>query len=264
MLKSKTSPATTVKRTPTKATGGVASNHQAVAAAEMSRVVSALKSGDHDGRIDATKFQGVEREMMESFGEVVEMFRQESAKSGDAKVRVTRVADRVGQLRDLCITNLGKAAEAMAQGDMKFEIVTGTPSFDVNGSDEVSQLEQSINDIITQTKATVASFMRGRETVLQVTEETKTLATAAQNGDIDHRATSSKFNGDFKELVEGVNNVLDVVGKRVTNVADRVEQLRGLCITNLGKATEAMAQGDMKFEIITGTPSFEVDSSTLR
>ena len=44
---------------------------------------------------------------------------------------------------------LGKAAEAMKNGDLKFEIVTGTPSFDVKSDDEIGKLEASINGIIT-------------------------------------------------------------------------------------------------------------------
>lgn len=49
-----------------------------------------------------------------------------------------------------------------------------------------------------------------------------------------------------------VHGVLSAYG-RIELVAERVNKLQSLCITNLGIATEEMAKGNLTFEIITGT-----------
>lgn len=174
---------------------------------------------------------------------------------------VSIVADRVAQLKGLCITNLGKAMDALSHGDLKFEIMTGTPEFDVKGNDEISALQESINGIIQQTKNTVAAFEKSRVLMLGLIDETTELTKAAANGKLETRADGNKFDGSFKELLTGINTLLDTIVDRITVVSQRVEQLRGLCVTNLGRATDAMANGDLKFEIVTGTEFLDTNSN---
>lgn len=177
--------------------------------------------------------------------------------------RLARVCERVEQLRSLCITNLGRGTEAMMNGDLRFEIVNGTPLFDVNSTDEVGALETSINGIIKQTQATITSFEKGRTAVLNLVSETGKLTDAVRDGNANARAEAAKYPGAYGELLQGVNGLLETINVRVKHVAERVEQLRGLCVTNLGRANEAMSAGDLRFEIITGTPLFNVTSKDV-
>ncbi|HYE73897.1 MAG TPA: methyl-accepting chemotaxis protein, partial [Blastocatellia bacterium] len=177
--------------------------------------------------------------------------------------RVKNVADRVEQLRGLCITNLGRGIDAMAAGDLRYEIETGTPLFEINSSDEVAALETSINGIIKQTQSTVASFEKGRTAVFNLVGETGKLTDAVRNGNANARAEADKYQGVYGELLQGVNGLLETINIRVKHVAERVEQLRNLCITNLGRANDAMAAGDLRYEIITGTPFFNVNSKDV-
>jgi methyl-accepting chemotaxis protein len=49
------------------------------------------------------------------------------------------------------------------------------------------------------------------------------------------------------------------IAKPIKLVADRGEQLRSLCITNMGKGLQALEKGDTKYVVETGTPFLELD-----
>ncbi len=232
-------------------------------AKEVARVIQAARDGNYAERGDASRYQGATRELVVGLHEMLDMLAAERERSAETDLRVERVANRVEQLRGLCVTNLGAAARAMSEGDLRYEILTGTPSFDDPADDGVGRLEASINGIIDQTKGTVAAFEHSRASVLRLIEETQELVGAAKNGKLYVRAEASAFAGSYGELLVGINSLLDAVGTRAKSVAERVEQLRGLCITNLGKGTEAMAKGDMTFVIETGTPFFDVTSDDV-
>ena len=210
---------------------------------EYKNLTSEAKKGNVSIRGDLSKFKG-------SYGELI------GGVNGllDTVVgRITVVSERVEKLRGLCVTNLGKASEALAVGDLEFEIVTGTELLNDPSRDEIGELARSVDGIINQTKSTVASFEKSRHTLLKVIEEYKSITTQAKNGNIAVRGDATKLHGSYSDLMIGVNGLLETVGERIKVVSERVEKLRGLCITNLGRATKAMAAGDLKYDIITGT-----------
>lgn len=259
-------PTTTKKKTqktPARRPAAKPATTSASLAKEVARVIQAARDGNYAERGDASRYQGATRELVVGLHEMLDMLAAERARTAETETRVERVADRVEQLRGLCVTNLGAAARAMSQGDLRYEILTGTPSFDDPADDGVGRLESSINGIIDQTKGTVAAFEHSRASVLQLIERTKELVDAAKSGKLYVRAEATAFEGSYGELLLGINSLLDAVGARAKSVAERVEQLRGLCITNLGKGTEAMAKGDMTFVIETGTPFFDVTSDDV-
>ncbi|MFN7945229.1 MAG: methyl-accepting chemotaxis protein [Blastocatellia bacterium] len=229
-------------------------------AAEISRLIAAVRAGSLNERAQSELFTGCDQEVINGFNELVGLLQHEHQQAQRTQSRITRIADRVEQLRSLCISNLGQATDAMAHGNLKFEIVTGTPCFEVDSDDAIGRLETGVNGIIRQTQQTVASFEQGRASVLSLIHETSVLAQAARQGRLGARAEAARFEGAYGEALSGINELLDVVTTRVRHVAERVEQLRGLCVTNLGKAAEAMRRGDLRHDIITGTPLFRVDS----
>ncbi len=217
---------------------------------EMQQITAAATNGNINERGNVGKFEGDFAGMIGGTNNLLD------AVAG----RVRTVSERVEKLKSLCVTNLGKANEALANGDLKYEIITGTEFLNDSSPDELGKLARSVDGIITQTQGSVAAFERGRKVILSLTEETQNLTVAAKNGNIDARSNASQYKGAYGEILSGINDLLDVVGGRVKTVSERVEKLRGLCITNLGKANEALAHGDLKFKIITGT-EFLNDSS---
>ena len=80
--------------------------------------------------------------------------------------RIQTVSARVEKLRGLCITNLGKATKALADGDLEYEIITGTEFIADPSNDELGELSKSVDGIIKQTQSTVASFEASRKIML--------------------------------------------------------------------------------------------------
>ena len=214
---------------------------------ENERLTHEARNGNINYRADSKQFAGSYAEMLDGTNGLLET----------VGGRVKTVAERVEKLRGLCVTNLGKATEALAAGDLKFEIVTGTEFLDDKAPDAIGDLARSVDGIIRQTQGTVASFEESRRILRDVVADMNQLTEGARQGNINVRGNSAKFAGSYAEMVSSANSLLEAVGGRVKTVAERVEKLRGLCVTNLGKATEALAAGNVSYEIVTGTEYLE-------
>ena len=161
---------------------------------------------------------------------------------GGDKQRVRKISDRVEQLRGLCITNLGRATEAMKNGDLKFEIITGTPFFEIKSDDEIGKLEASVNGIITQTKGTVASFEEARRTVLRLVDEIGHLMANAKNNNLSLRAAANQYPGSYGEVAQGVNDLFDIVTEILTQISSAAEQVNSAA-NEISSGSQSLAQG---------------------
>jgi len=133
------------------------------------------------------------------------------------------VAERVEQLRSLCITNMGKGLGALAVGDTKYVVETGTEFLKMDAKDEIGNLAQSVDGIISQTQDSVQLFENSRDTINDLITETNSLTEAAKEGKLDVRGNSSKFEGAYKELVDGINGTLEETIKPIKASAQVLE-----------------------------------------
>ncbi len=124
---------------------------------------------------------------------------------------IKQVAERAETLQRICITNLGKASDAMAHGDLDVKIVTATQPLDIDTKDEVGALARSVNGIIAQTQSTVASFEAAMANLRKVTNEINELIQSAQEGNLGNRGKAQNFEGGYRQMVEGFNSTLDAV-----------------------------------------------------
>ena len=138
---------------------------------------------------------------------------------------VHEISARVEKLRGLCITNLGKGTEALALGDVDFEIVTGTEFLEIRSQDELGKLALSFNGIITQTQATVASFEKARTELRAMVEETRRLTGAASDGRLSERGDADRFKGAFHELIAGINRTVEEIVTPVNEATEVLERL---------------------------------------
>lgn len=100
----------------------------------------------------------------------------------------------------------------------------------VSASNNISQGNLNV-DFDTKSKDEILLLMNAMKKMVQnlssMTEDIKSLTNAAKNGKLDVRIDSSKYEGDYKELVEGVNGTLDaVIGplKVSANHVDRISK----------------------------------------
>ncbi|MDD3343043.1 MAG: methyl-accepting chemotaxis protein [Sulfurospirillaceae bacterium] len=82
------------------------------------------------------------------------------------------------------------AAESISKGDMSVKVVADT-------TEETGQVKAAMAQMI--------------ETIKLLVADTNMLAVAAGEGKLATRADGSRHQGDFKKIVDGVNNMLDVI-----------------------------------------------------
>jgi len=122
-----------------------------------------------------------------------------------------QVLERMQSLSGLCITNLAKGTEQLANGDLNINILTGTKHLEINTKDEIGELAQNMNNVITNTQGTVASVDKAVKAVKETVNEINLIVDSAAKGDLKTRGNSSNFKGSFKELVEGLNKTMEAV-----------------------------------------------------
>lgn len=135
------------------------------------------------------------------------------------------IAGQVEKLRGVCITNLGKGNDALAAGDLEFEIITGTESLNSDTKDELGDLARSVDGIIAQTKSTVASFEVSRGAIRKMIGETRHLNENVKEGKINVRSDESKFQGGYRELIAGMNKTLDAFVEPFNEASDCLQRV---------------------------------------
>ncbi len=112
---------------------------------------------------------------------------------GEVDVEVTvRSEDEIGKLMHSFnkmidnTKNQAKAAERITNGDLSVEVVP-----------------RSDRDVLAISMKSVIESLRA------LVHETQTLTTAAAEGDLDTRGNADRFQGGYKQIVEGINHTLD-------------------------------------------------------
>jgi methyl-accepting chemotaxis protein len=90
-------------------------------------------------------------------------------------------------------------------------------------------------------RASSKTHLDESEDSLLVLNEIQRLVDAAQEGRLSERGNTSLFTGDYKEMVEGVNEILDAV---LLPINDGVRILSQLAVGNLREKVEIACKGD--------------------
>jgi len=150
-------------------------------------------------------------------------------------------------------------ASRIAKGDL-------TASIEVTSKDETGQLLAAMEDMVGSLNEMAAaadkvaggdltvalqarsdkdvlgkSFLQLRQTIKQLLDETGQLTQWAKDGLLNKRGTPSKFQGAFRELIEGINEMLDVI---VAPINEATEVLQKIAERDLS----ARVKGDYKGE----------------
>lgn len=123
--------------------------------------------------------------------------------SGDYK----KVIAGVNQTLDAVVSPLNVAArivESIAHGDIP-------PAITDDYKGDFNQIKNNLNTCITAINALV--------------NDAQALAQAAAAGEVTQRADIAKHQGDFKQIISGVNNTLDLIVKPIANVKRAVETI---------------------------------------
>lgn len=121
------------------------------------------------------------------------------------------VVERVHELKEKCITNLGNGLNALARGDTSLHVKYETQFLELAQKDEIGELARSVDGIIQQTRSGIDAYDNTRSTFAAVMTETVNLTGAAKEGQLTKRGNAGQFQGVYRELVQGINETLDAV-----------------------------------------------------
>ncbi len=138
------------------------------------------------------------------------------------------VLERATSLQSACISDLRKGIAALASGDTSVAVVPATNPIGDGAQDEIGDVSRTIDRMIADVQATVRDFTKTQQVLREVLTETRQLVQAAQAGELAERADAARYEGDFRELVAGLNGTLAAVAAPIgeaqavmARVADR-------------------------------------------
>ncbi len=118
---------------------------------------------------------------------------------------------------------------------VKYHIDSVMVMLDLLGEYAQGDLTNECPDFPGQQIIATERFNKLRSSLQDVTGEIKNLVTAALDGDMKHRASTSKFEGTFKEIASGINETLDAALKPIEEAAT---------------VLSSMSEGDMNVSVL--------------
>ena len=149
----------------------------------------------------------------------------------------------VGQIIRTLLRQVTEVAESVARGDLTCEVM-------VNSRDEIGTLAVSFQALIDYIKGLAAALealskndlnvnikpkseqdilskniIRTIDTLRDMLVETRSLTKAAQEGRLTERGNADKFQGAFRELIQGMNHTMDAVAAPISEAAEVLQSV---------------------------------------
>jgi methyl-accepting chemotaxis protein len=172
--------------------------------------------------------------------------------------KLAEVSAHLVMLEGVCITNLDKAIQAMERGDLTAKIATGTKPLLIDSRDEIGEVAQTFNLILSQVQATIGSFQISQQSLSQlvqqiqtsahqVNQSTNTLAGASQQigaATEEISATMHEVAQASEQSARGASEIAQGTASQATSIAEGAEQVKELTIAvrNVAQEAEAAAQ----------------------
>lgn len=97
-----------------------------------------------------------------------------------------------------------EVSRVITEGNLSYEIT-------IDQQDEIGQLANTFRDM--------------QRTIHKVAQEIKTRIQSVQDGDLHSRSNTDEFSGEWRELAEGINTLLDVFVTPITATARSIERI---------------------------------------
>mgnify|MGYP005850327521 CR=1 FL=1 len=123
------------------------------------------------------------------------------------------------------LSQLTQVATGLANGDLSQTAQIQTQPLEIKTKDEFGNLAQDFNQMIAQLQETGDSYAKIGKTVKSQIADVNMLVQAAIEGDLTTRADASKHQGEFRNLVQGINDTLDAVTGPLRIAADYIERI---------------------------------------
>ena len=109
------------------------------------------------------------------------------------------------------LSQLTQVATGLANGDLSQTAQIQTQPLEIKTKDELGNLAREFNKMIAQLRETRDAYAKMGETVKSQIADVNMLVQATIEGDLATRADASKHQGDFRQIIQGINDTLDAV-----------------------------------------------------
>jgi methyl-accepting chemotaxis protein len=185
---------------------------------ETEQLIQAIQAGQLTLRGKANTFSGGWRDLVQGVNGVIEAFVNPINMTAEALDRIAKgdipepISDEYQGEFNTIKTNLNMLITAMQDASQIAEdIARGNLSVTVKERSDQDRLMQALNQMIHQLNAML--------------EETTTLTQAIQAGQLDTRGTPETYDGSWRDLVLGINNVIDAFVNPITMAAGAINRI---------------------------------------
>ncbi len=124
---------------------------------------------------------------------------------------INKIVDIAKNIANVDMTALSGVVTKVADGDLSKDFKITSDKVDVIVDDEIGQLSNAFNNILDNFETVSESVGVLKTNINDLIDETKVLSGAAVEGKLDVRGDTDKFQGEYQNIVKGVNDTLDAV-----------------------------------------------------
>lgn len=124
---------------------------------------------------------------------------------------VNAVKQKMTQLESVCITNLGSGLIALSKGDLNARVEKATTHLNLNQKDEIGEMANVFDSMLTKAQGGIDAYEIVRAKINMLSDELNKLIEDSKNGLLDNRGDVQKFEGAYRGLIAGLNQMLDAV-----------------------------------------------------
>jgi methyl-accepting chemotaxis protein len=136
--------------------------------------------------------------------------------------KVTKAAQHIAEVDLQALTT---QISALARGDVSGTLTISATALDIQSRDEVGQMAQAFNAMIARLQDSGRAFGEITVALRGLVAETKTLTKAAVEGKLATRGDPSKFQGEYRQVVQGINETLDAIVAPLNVSAEYVDRI---------------------------------------
>ena len=123
----------------------------------------------------------------------------------------------------------------MAEGNLDVKVEKSTKHLNFEQKDEIGDMARTVDQMITLAQSGIDGYELVRDKINLLIKETSRLTEDSQKGLLDNRGNTTKFKGVYKDIVMGINDILNEV---ITPIKEG------------SIALEEMAKGDLTTRVI--------------
>jgi methyl-accepting chemotaxis protein len=124
------------------------------------------------------------------------------------------------------LVQLTQVATGLADGDLSQTAQIQAQPLRLKTKDELGNLARDFNQIIAQLQETADAYTKMGEVIKSQIGDVDMLVQTAIKGNLATRADANRHQGDFRKIIQGMNDTLNAVTEPVRTIADCIQHLR--------------------------------------